>query len=117
MSLVVLVQTVKDGVQGLLPQLVVVVFVKTKQLIGPGVGYCPNECRGCAGCPLGSCGNWDTPRAQGQPCALDNDCAGWSLFGDVACCNFHCVTKDETVQTCPSYCNDNPSICSAPYPN
>lgn len=81
-----------------------------------GVGYCPNECRGCAGCPVGSCGDWHTPREQGEPCALDPDCAGWSVFGEVACCNFHCVTKDESVQTCPAYCDEHPDVCNAPYP-
>ena len=92
-------------------------FCKTKEVDWAGIGYCPNECRGCAGCPQGSCGNWHTPRLQGEPCALDNDCDGWSLFGDVACCNFHCITKDETLQTCPAFCNENPDTCSAPYPN
>lgn len=82
-------------------------------------GYCPNECRGCFACPVGTCGDWSTPRKQGEPCTIgaDEQCEGWSLFGDVACCNYHCVTKDETVQTCPSFCNNHPDICSAPYPN
>lgn len=42
-------------------------------------------------------------RPQGGECVLDTDCAGWSLFGKVACCNNQCVTKDFSVQTCPDY--------------
>ena len=60
--------------------------------------------------------NWSIPRKQGEPCDLDPDCAGWSVFGDVACCNFHCITKDFTLQTCPAFCEENPDKCNAPYP-
>ena len=81
-----------------------------------GIGYCPDVCEGCAGCPGGSCGNWHTPRSQGEPCALDTDCEGWSVFGTTACCNNRCVKKDESVQTCPNFCNNHPNICNAPWP-
>jgi len=47
-----------------------------------------------------------------QGCTWDWDCDGWSLFGDVACCNTMCVQKDYTIQTCDSYCAENPFQCT-----
>ncbi len=83
-----------------------------------GIGYCPNECRASFGAAPGSCSsNWHWKRQQGEPCAVDTDCEGNWVFGTVACCKQHCVTKDTTLQTCDlDYCVKHPDKCNAPYP-
>lgn len=59
-------------------------------------------------CSKGPC----SPTKQGGKCKLDSDCKGWTIFGDVACCDYKCVTKDWSGQVC------NPkrkgTKCSAP---
>ena len=47
-----------------------------------------------------------------QGCTWDWDCKGWSFFGDAACCNNICVTKNSTMETCDSYCSDDPTVCT-----
>jgi hypothetical protein len=49
----------------------------------------------------------------GAACGRDWDCTGWSLFGDVACCAGHCVTKDQSVETCATFCANHPSECES----
>ena len=46
--------------------------------------------------------------APGGCCTFDFECNGWTLFGDVACCDNVCITKDFTLQTCPMACSLDP---------
>jgi hypothetical protein len=45
---------------------------------------------------------------QGGCCTFDFQCAGWSFFGDIACCDSVCITKDYTLQTCRMACALDP---------
>ncbi len=78
------------------------------------VGYCPNECKGCTSCALGTCGDYAFPRAEGEPCALHTDCAGWGPEpGAMACCSNVCTQKvRDYIGTgwCPNECRANPSM-------
>ena len=47
-------------------------------------------------CSKGPC----TATPQGGTCVIDSDCAGWSTFGTIACCNNKCITKAWTGQGC-----------------
>lgn len=37
---------------------------------------------------------------QGEKCFIDSDCKGWSVSGNVACCDSKCVTKAWSGQVC-----------------
>ena len=81
------------------------------------VGYCPADCAGCFGCPLGTCGNYSIPRAPGEPCALDTDCAGWGINGtDMSCCSNVCTQKQRdylaggSIGFCPATCKGLPDL-------
>ena len=45
-------------------------------------------------------------------CTVDWDCDGWSLFGDIACCRNTCVEKNYSLQTCDSFCTQDPIVCT-----
>lgn len=54
-------------------------------------------------CCKGKCSKECAPRKQGEACTVDPDCAGWTVFGKIACCGSKCVTKARSVQTCPAF--------------
>lgn len=77
-----------------------------------GVGYCPHVCRGSPGGAQGTCGDYNWPRKQGQPCNLHTDCEGHGPKAtDVACCNGKCTKKVKDwagVGYCPDECVGSP---------
>eukprot|EP00051_Salpingoeca_urceolata_P010284 m.125233 g.125233 ORF g.125233 m.125233 type:complete len:1039 (-) comp16648_c0_seq2:95-3211(-) len=83
-----------------------------KQRDWAGVGYCPNECRGCpayiSACSLGTCDSEPWPREIGDTCSLHTDCRGWGPgTTDVACCAGTCQQKKADwagVGYCPHEC-------------
>lgn len=48
--------------------------------------------------------NGGCDRVQSQTCSKDGDCPGHTTFGDIACCDGKCITKDQSVESCHDAC-------------
>lgn len=59
-------------------------------------------------CSKGPC----EPTPLGGYCNIDMDCKGWSMFGDIACCNHKCEKKQWSGQICSARIQGSP--CSEP---